>query len=105
MNLNCFSRSCLISTILLFMSLSSTLAQTKPEPFFLMGDGKLHIQNLKTQQEADVKLILSNGSYDESALKRIDAVFGFPAKERGSYFFETDLYAGLFLRPGCPGKR
>ena len=70
-----------------------------------MGDGKLHIQNVKTQQEADVELMLPDGSFDESALGRIDAVFGFSGQGKGDHIsprliFMLDYFSDLV----APGK-
>jgi uncharacterized protein YcbK (DUF882 family) len=103
--LNNFFKSCLIGTLFFFLPLSSTFAQSNPSPFFLMGDGKLHIINVKTKQEADVRLILPNGSLDESALGRIDAVFGFSGQRKGDHIsprllFMLDYFSDLV----APGK-
>ncbi len=70
-----------------------------------MGDGKLHIQNVKTQQEADVGLMLPDGSLDESALERIDAVFGLSGQRKGEHIsprllFMLDYFSDLV----APGK-
>jgi uncharacterized protein YcbK (DUF882 family) len=91
--------------LIFFFSLSSTFAQSKPGPFFLMGDGKIHIQNPKTQQAADVELMLPDGSLNESALERIDAVFGFSAQRKGDHIsprllFMLDYFSDLV----APGK-
>ena len=106
LNLNFFFRSCLVWSLFFFLSLSSTFAQSKPGPFFLMGDGKLNILNVKTQQEADVGLLLPDGSFDESALERIDAVFGFSGQGKGDHIsprliFMLDYFSDLV----APGKR
>jgi uncharacterized protein YcbK (DUF882 family) len=105
LNSNNFIKSCFISILFFFLSISSTLAQSNPGPFFLMGDGKLHIQNVKTQQEADVALMLPDGSLDESALERIDAVFGFSGQRKGDHIsprliFMLDYFSDLV----APGK-
>ena len=105
MILNIFFKSCLIVAVLFFMSYSLTFAQSNPGPFFLMGDGKLHIKNVKTQQEANVKLIHPDGSLDDSALERIDAVFGFSAERKGDHIsprliFMLDYFSDLV----APGK-
>jgi uncharacterized protein YcbK (DUF882 family) len=105
LDINIIFKSCLIGTLFFFMSLSSSFAQSKPEPFFLMGDGKLHIKNVKSQQEGDVKLILPDGSLDESALGRIDTVFGFSGQRKGDHIsprllFMLDYFSDLV----APGK-
>ncbi|MBI4768050.1 MAG: DUF882 domain-containing protein [Deltaproteobacteria bacterium] len=96
---------CLLWCFFFFMFLPPALAQSKPGPFFLMGDGKLHIQNVKTQQEAEVGLLLPDGSFDESALGRIDAVFGFSGQGKGDHIsprliFMLDYFTDLV----APGK-
>jgi uncharacterized protein YcbK (DUF882 family) len=105
LNSNNFIKSYLISILFFLLSISSTLAQSNPGPFFLMGDGKLHIQNLKTQQEAKVALLLPDGSLNESALERIDAVFGFSDQGKGDHIsprliFMLDYFSDLV----APGK-
>jgi uncharacterized protein YcbK (DUF882 family) len=90
----------LVLLLFFFLSPSSTFAQSKPAPFFLKGDGKLHIQNVKTQQEARVNLMLPDGSLDESALERIDAVFGFSSQRKGDHIsprliFMLDYFSDL----------
>jgi uncharacterized protein YcbK (DUF882 family) len=87
------------------MFLSPAFAQSKPGPFFLMGDGKLHLQNVKTQQEADVGLMLPDGTIDESALERIDVVFGLSGQRKGEHIsprllFMLDYFSDLV----APGK-
>ena len=105
MSLNTFFKSCLIVTVLFFLSLSPTLAQSKPGPFFLMGDGRLHIQNVKTQQEADVELMFPDGSLDESALGRIDAVFGFSGQRKGDHISLRLIFMlDYFSDRVAPGK-
>jgi uncharacterized protein YcbK (DUF882 family) len=69
-----------------------------------MGDGILHIQNVKTQQETEVGLLLPDGSFDESALGRIDAVFGFSGQGKGDHIsprliFMLDYFSDL-VAPG-----
>lgn len=68
--------------------------------FFLMGDGEIHIRNTHTGEEAQVTLLAPDGSLDEEAFKRIDAVFGFPARERGDHIsprlvFMLDYFSDL----------
>ena len=105
MTLNKLIRSCLVGTLFFFMALSPTFAQSNPGPFFLMGDGKLHIQNVKTQQEADVGLMLPDGTLDESALEQIDSVFGLSGQRKGEHIsprllFMLDYFSDLV----APGK-
>jgi len=86
-------------------SISSAYAQSKPTPFFLMGDGRIHIQNVQTQKEADVVLVLPDGSFDESAWDKIDSVFGFSGQRKGEHIsprliFMLDYFSDLV----SPGK-
>lgn len=106
MNVKTLIRSCLTASIFFLMALSSALAQSKPGPFFLMGDGKLNILNVQTQKEADVGLILPDGSFDESAREKIDAVFGISGQGTGEHIslrliFMLDYFTDLV----APGKR
>ncbi len=75
------------SSLLVFLIgfYSSSLAQAVPKPFFLMGDGKIHIQNVRTKQEANVTLLHPDGSIDESAFQRLDDVFGFIPQWKGDH--------------------
>jgi len=70
-----------------------------------MGDGRIHIQNIHNKQEANVSLFNADGSLNQSALNRIDAVFGFPAQETGEHvslrlIFMLDYFSDL----AAPGK-
>lgn len=87
------------------MSISPALAQSKPAPFFLMGDGRIHIQNVQTKQEADVILLLPDGSFNEPAWEKIDSVFGFSGQRKGEHIsprliFMLDYFSDLV----APGK-
>jgi uncharacterized protein YcbK (DUF882 family) len=53
--------------------------------FFLVGDGSIHIKNMKTGQEAHVTIFAADGSFDETNLAKIDTVFGFPLLEKGEH--------------------
>ena len=79
--------------LLLLVLLSATLpivtgralAGTAPAPFFLMGSGKLHLNNLRNGREARVEILRPDGSLDEAALAEVDRVFGFPTAEKGEH--------------------
>ena len=60
-------------------------AETSAGRFFLMGDGSIHIRNVHTGEEARVTLLTPDGSLNEEGFRRIDAVFGFPAKEKDEH--------------------
>jgi uncharacterized protein YcbK (DUF882 family) len=53
--------------------------------FFIMGDGTIHIRNAKTGKEANARLFEADGTLNEEGFNRIDAVFGFPTKEKGEH--------------------
>jgi uncharacterized protein YcbK (DUF882 family) len=71
--------------ILLGYSHSLAVAQAVPRPFFLMGDGRVHIKNVRTGLEARVELLLPDGALNERAIEAIDAVFGFSPQEEGDH--------------------
>jgi uncharacterized protein YcbK (DUF882 family) len=79
--------------------------ETIGERFFLRGDGRIHIRNARTGEEARVALLTADGSLNEEAFTRIDAVFGFPTKEKGEHIsprliFMLDYFSDLV----APGK-
>ena len=80
-------------------------AQEPLAPFFLMGDGRVHIRNTQNHQEARVNLLQADGSLNDSALNEIDAVFGFSTRDQGDHIsprllFMLDYFSDLV----APGK-
>jgi len=80
-------------------------AETSARRFFLMGDGRIHIRNVHTGEEARVTLLTADGSLNEEGFRRIDAVFGFPAKGKREHvsprlIFMLDYFSDL----AAPGK-
>jgi uncharacterized protein YcbK (DUF882 family) len=74
-------------------------------PFFIMGDGRLQIRNLKTGQEILVDLLNPNGSLNEESLLQIDALFGLPFSERGEHVSPRMLFMlDYFSDRAAPGK-
>jgi uncharacterized protein YcbK (DUF882 family) len=63
-----------------------------PAPFFLMGDGRLHIYNVHTKREAKVNMLLPDGSFNESAFEQIDAVFGYKSRGLGDHISPRLLF-------------
>ena len=61
-------------------------------PFFLMGDGWVHIRNAQNHREARVNLLQADGSLDDSALNEIDAVFGFSTLGSGGAYLAPLLF-------------
>ena len=94
--------ACLFS---FFAAIASASTQSKSNLFFLMGDGRIHIQNVKTQQEADVGLLLPDGSLDESAWEKIDSVFGFSGQRKGEHISPRLIFMlDYFSDQVAPGK-
>jgi uncharacterized protein YcbK (DUF882 family) len=80
-------------------------ADAAPGRFFLMGDGKIHIKNMHTGQEASATLVNPDGSLNEEGFAKIDAVFEFPTREKGEHIsprliFMLDYFSDLV----APGK-
>jgi uncharacterized protein YcbK (DUF882 family) len=104
-----FDRSVIIGlstcACLFFLSFPLVFAQPKPAPFFLMGDGRIHIKSIKNHLEADVTLLNPNGSFNETAFDRIDRVFGYTDHRKGEHIslrliFMLDYFSDLV----APGK-
>ncbi|MBF0105247.1 MAG: DUF882 domain-containing protein [Deltaproteobacteria bacterium] len=61
-------------------------------PFFLMGDGRLKLKNIKNGLVADVKLVTDDLTLNDSAFDKIDQVFGFPTKAKGEHISQRMLF-------------
>lgn len=68
--------------LMIVIASESATADTVPRPFFLMGDGYIHIRNSKSGEEARVNLLHPDGSLNRESLAEIDKVFGFPTGEK-----------------------
>jgi uncharacterized protein YcbK (DUF882 family) len=80
-------------------------AGTGQDRFFLSGDGKIHIKNVRNGKEAHVDLLNIDGSLSEEGFNIIDDVFGFPTLEKGEHIsprliFMLDYFSDL----AAPGK-
>jgi uncharacterized protein YcbK (DUF882 family) len=77
--------SCLsfIVLFIIFFIQTDINAEVMEKRFFLMGDGEIHIKNIKTGKEAKVKLLNSDGQLDSYAFEKIDEVFDFPTSKKG----------------------
>ena len=74
-------------------------------PFFLMGDGRLHLQNEKTGREIRVNLLNPDGALNEEGLLQIDALFGLPFSERGEHISPRMLFMlDYFSDRAAPGR-
>jgi uncharacterized protein YcbK (DUF882 family) len=83
-------------------------AETQPvsiPPFFRMGDGRLHLQNLKTGREIQVNLLNPDGSLNENSLLEVDDLFGMSFQERGEHVSPRLLFLlDYFSDRAAPGK-
>jgi uncharacterized protein YcbK (DUF882 family) len=95
-----------LSVALLLSDFTSAAAEPAAAgPFFLRGDGRLHLRNLKTGQEIRAALLNPDGSLNEEALLRIDALFGLPFVERGEHVSPRLLFMlDYFSDRAAPGK-
>ncbi len=97
-----------ISVVSLFLFLPLVLAMAAEAGqgrFFLAGDGKIHIRNVRNAKEARVELLHPDGSFNEEAFTAIDEVFGFPTRDKGEHIsprliFMMDYFSDL----AAPGK-
>jgi uncharacterized protein YcbK (DUF882 family) len=81
-------------------------AASRPEPFFLMGSGKLHLENLRNSREAEVSLLNPDGSFNDVAFTEVDRVFGFPTEEKGEHISPRLLFMlSYFVDLMAPGKK
>jgi uncharacterized protein YcbK (DUF882 family) len=69
---------------LLFLATFASAQSLSPKnPFFLVGDGKLKIKNQNNGRFADVTYLNPDGTLNEEAFRKIDAVFGYPTDVMG----------------------
>jgi uncharacterized protein YcbK (DUF882 family) len=96
----------ILSALVGLLATGSGLAAEGPmDPFFLMGDGWVHIRNVQNNLEIKVNLLNADGSINDSALSQVDAVFGFSTKDQGEHIsprllFMLDYFSDLV----APGK-
>ncbi|MCE5243217.1 MAG: DUF882 domain-containing protein [Syntrophobacteraceae bacterium] len=84
---------------------AAVLAEKAADRFFLVGDGRIHIKNVRNGKEADVLLIAPDGTVDETGFDRIDELFGFPTRAKGEHIsprliFMLDYFSDKF----APGR-
>jgi uncharacterized protein YcbK (DUF882 family) len=93
-------------TLVGLLTTSPYLAAQGPRaPFFLMGDGWVHIRNAQNNLETRVNLLHPDGSLNDSALSQVDKVFGFSTGDQGEHIsprllFMLDYFSDL----AAPGK-
>lgn len=74
-------------------------------PFFLMGSGRLHLLNLRNNQEARISLLNADGSLNDAALGEVDRVFGYPTAEMGDHISPRLLFMlSYFADRVAPGR-
>ena len=80
-------------------------AEKEPARFFLMGSGKLHLNNLRNNEAAQVSLLNGDGSFNEEAFTQVDRVFGYPATEKGDHISPRLLFMlSYFADRVAPGR-
>ncbi len=73
--------------------------------FFLMGSGSLHLENLRNNRQAHVRLLDDRGVINEAALAKVDWVFGFPTTEKKEHISPRLLFMlNYFSDLVAPGK-
>ncbi len=95
--LACFKALFLIGLLQFFLL---PVCEAQSGRFFLMGNGKIHIRNEKTGNEANVTLLNSEGALNKTAFEKIDEVFNFPTKKMGEnisprLIFMLDYFSDL----------
>lgn len=83
----------------------STAAEPQLPRFFLMGSGSMHIINGHDQRELTVAILNPDGSFNEEALRKVDAIFNFPTDEKGEHISLRMLFMlSYFSDRLAPGK-
>jgi len=76
-----------------------------PAPFFLMGDGWIHIRNLHNGLEARVHLLNPDGSLSDPSFDALDRVFGLPTRDKGEHISQRLIFMlDYFSDLAAPGK-
>ncbi|MHB8790466.1 MAG: YcbK family protein [Desulfobulbaceae bacterium] len=84
---------------------SISRAGQEPARFFLMGSGKLHLNNLRNNKAAQVSLLNADGSFNEEAFTQVDRVFGYPTEEMGDHISPRLLFMlSYFADQVAPGR-
>lgn len=83
----------------------SVCAAASEGRYFLMGSGKLNLENLRNNRKAEVELLDADGAINDAALDKVDWVFGFPTAERGEHISPRMLFMlSYFSDLVAPGK-
>ena len=98
----------LLAVLMACHCVSPFLASAADKPlqrFFLMGSGKLSLNNLRNNRQATVSLLNTDGSFNTTAFDKVDWIFGFPAKEKGEHISPRMLcMLSYFSDRIAPGK-
>ena len=87
------------------LSAAVSFAAEPNDRFFFMGSGKLHLNNLRNNRQADVELLDRHGAINEVAFDKVDWVFGFPTEEKGEHISPRMLFMlSYFSDLVAPGK-
>jgi len=74
--------------------------------FFRMGSGKLHLKNMRNNQETRIDLLHKDGSLSEEAFSEVDRVFAFPTREKGEHISPRLLFMlSYFADLVAPGQK
>ena len=102
---NTFCTLVVVVAIVLGHSPAGSEAAEALERYFFMGTGSLHLENLRNDRRADVDLLDANGAISETALEKVDWVFGFPTKEKGEHISPRMLFMlSYFSDRVAPGR-
>lgn len=95
-----------LSVLVNCMSDVNVWAAPPKDRFFLMGSGVLHLENLRNNREARVELLNGSGQINESALDKVDWVFGFPTVAKGEHISPRLLFMlSYFADLVAPGQK
>lgn len=95
----------LILCAIMVLAWGMSRAGEAARPFFLMGSGRLHLLNLRNNQEARICLLNADGSLNDAALGEIDRVFGYPTAEMGDHISPRLLFMlSYFADRVAPGR-
>ncbi|MFZ5799386.1 MAG: YcbK family protein [Thermodesulfobacteriota bacterium] len=90
---------------LLLMACDVSRAGQEQARFFLMGSGRLHLENLRNKESARVSLLRADGSLNEDAFAEVDRVFGYPGMDKGDHISPRLLFMlSYFADRVAPGR-
>lgn len=72
-----------LAILSIFFGLPALAAEISHAPFFLIGDGEVHIVSKNTGASVRAHYLNDDGTLNDAVFARIDAVFEFPTQEMG----------------------